>query len=92
VRGEVIRRQLRDPKSALEDLAAAEDAVPQWLRSEAKEARAMCEEEAQASRKRKRSVDRAPSYTGHGPEPAGEEDLASPPPLWRAVHQILIEG
>jgi hypothetical protein len=87
VRGEVIRRHLRDPKTALGDLCQAENASPDWLRSEAVAARAACEEEARLSRKRKRSVEPAPSFAGsHGPE---SDEVTSPPPLWATIHQVI---
>jgi hypothetical protein len=87
VRGEVIRRHLRDPKTALDDLRQAEEAVPDWLRSEARAARAACEEEARSSRKRKRSVRPAPAFAG-SPGPASDE-VKSPPPLWGPIHEII---
>ncbi len=87
VRGEVIRRHLRDPKTALEDLRQAEEASPVWLRSEAVAARTACEEEARSSRKRKRSVAPAPSFAGS--HRSASDDVTSPPPLWARIYQII---
>lgn len=87
VRGEVIRRHVRDPKTALEDLRDAESAVPDWLREDAAAALAACDEEAPASRKRKRSVDPAPSYSGRWL--AGSGSVKRPPPLWEPIHEII---
>jgi hypothetical protein len=87
VRGEVIRRHLRDPKTALGDLHQAERTSPAWLRREAITARTTCEEEARSSRKRKRSVDPAPSFAGsHSP---ASDDKAGPPSLWPWIHEII---
>ena len=44
VRGEVIRRHLKDPKTAQADLDAAFDAVPSWLREDVENAAALCRE------------------------------------------------
>jgi hypothetical protein len=89
IRGEVIRRHLRDPKTALEDLRRAEEAVPDWLRDEATAARERCEEDAPSSRKRKRSVNPAPSFGGSRPRQSG--DVSGPPPLWSVIHGIVCE-
>ena len=66
VRGDVIRRRLNDPKTALADLAAAADDAPAWLIQRALEDRDACASEAFASRKRKPSVGPAPEYRGPG--------------------------
>jgi hypothetical protein len=86
-RGEVIRRHLRDPKTALADLRAAEETVPKWLRDEARVAREECEEEAQASRKRKPSVKSAPAYSSWRRLAGGS--VREPPPLWELTHEII---
>jgi hypothetical protein len=87
VRGEVIRWHLRDPSTALDDLRQAEEASPDWLRSEAIAARIACEEEARSSRKRKRSVEPAPSFAGsHGP---ASDEVTRPPSLWASIHQVI---
>jgi hypothetical protein len=86
-RGEVIRRHLRDPKTALEDLRAAERMAPNWLRHDAKAALEACEQEAPASRKRKPSVKPAPSFSGWH-RLAGS---ARQPPMWERIHEIIKE-
>ncbi len=93
-RGEVIRRHLRDPKTARADLDAAGDAAPAWLADTVAEARAACESEAGTSRKRKPSVGRAPRFSGADmDEPVAadpEVDVSdSPPELWDVVCSVL---
>jgi hypothetical protein len=66
VRGDVIRRRLTDPKTALADLAAAAPAAPAWLMERAVADRDTCAIEARGSRKRKPSVGPAPDYRGPG--------------------------
>jgi hypothetical protein len=66
VRGDVIRRRLNDPKTALADLSAAAEAAPAWLIRRALVDRDACAVEADASRKRKPSVGPAPDYQGPG--------------------------
>jgi hypothetical protein len=89
VRGQVIRRHLRDPKTALDDLRQAEDAAPDWLRREAIAAHAHCEEEARSSRKRKPSVGPAPSFAGT--ENPLSRESPSAPPLWERTYRIIEE-
>src|SRR5437773_1740965 len=69
VRGEVIRRHLRDPKTAQADLEAAQERAPAWSRADARSAAAWCREEAAVSRKRKRSVEPAPEDVAAGNHP-----------------------
>jgi hypothetical protein len=91
VRGEVIRRHLRDPKTALADLRAARPDAPGWLAEAAGDACGRCEAEAASSRKRKPSVGDAPGFGGD-PAPAPDLDYAlaaQPPPLWATLHAVL---
>jgi len=66
VRGDVIRRRLNDPKTALADVSAAAEAAPAWLIQRALVDRDACAVEADASRKKKPSVGPAPDYQGPG--------------------------
>ena len=61
--------------------------MPDWLSEDAAAARAACDEEAPASRKRKRSVDPAPSYSGRPLARSGS--VKQPPPLWELTHEII---
>ncbi|WP_022930436.1 hypothetical protein [Patulibacter americanus] len=98
VRGEVVRRHLKDPKTARVDLDVAARLVPQWLRADAERAASTCHREATASRKRKPSVGPAP---GHAPIPSELPwattviDLdrpvsEAPPSVWSDVHRVLV--
>ena len=91
VRGEVVRRKLRDPKTAQADFDAATPAAPDWLK--VAEAQVACREEALVSRKRKPSVEPAPACAGNDIDvpatPTELTSLAAPPPVWAVVHQIL---
>jgi hypothetical protein len=53
---------LRDPKTALEDYDAAAAHAPHRLRERIEHDRSACAVDAEASRKRKRSVAPAPSF------------------------------
>jgi hypothetical protein len=90
IRGEVVRRRLNDPKTALPDLASAAESAPSWLAAQAAADREACEIEAASSRKRKPSVGPAPEYKGLG---TAAETVARPSPhvvgsrpaVWDAV-------
>jgi hypothetical protein len=95
VRGDVIRRRLSDPKTALADLAAAAEGAPEWLLERGVADRNACAIEASGSRKRKPSVGPAPDYRGPGTtgdtvarqvsfRPDGSEPL-----VWHAVLTCL---
>jgi hypothetical protein len=98
MRGEVIRRHLRDPKTADADLADARERAPVWLRAEAESAAEMCREEAAASRKRKSSVGPAPDYVAAVNHPDWSKALVDldgpievdPPFVWPAVKRVLV--
>ena len=96
VRGEVIRRHMKDPKTAQADLDAAVEHVPDWLRPQAEQAAAECRDAAAVSRKRKPSVGPAPGFTGGHASLFNREvvDLdppieEAPPLVWPAVERIL---
>ena len=86
VRGQVVRRHMRDPKTALGDLSAAGEQAPAWLQVEVADALRACKREARASRKKKPSVGRSPEFVGppSGDAPPREDvgGLRHPPPLW----------
>lgn len=95
-RGAVIRLHLRDPKTALADLREAAHIAPAWLRSLAMEDARRCADEAERSRKRKPSVDPAPSFTGTTPDhpavrtPAALQSVNDgPPPLWPLLYRLI---
>lgn len=96
MRGEVIRRHLKDPKTALPDLRTASESGPEWLRPDAAEALDRCTTEAARSRKRKASVDSAPSYDP-GTDPRFVPNTLNPrydlerepPPIWKTVVVVL---
>jgi hypothetical protein len=98
VRGEVIRRHLRDPKTAQADLENARERAPVWLRADAQNAAALCREEGAASRKRKPAVAPAPDYVAavnHPDWPKAVVDLDGPieveaPGVWRDVKRVLV--
>jgi len=98
VRGEVIRRHLRDPKTAQADLEAAQERAPAWLRADVESAAALCREEAAVSRKRKPSVEPAPEYVAAVNHPDWSKrviDLDGPigaeaPFVWRVVKRVLV--
>jgi hypothetical protein len=98
VRGEVIRRHLRDPKTAQADLDDARERAPVWLRADAERAAAVCREEASVSRKRKPSVGPAPDHVAAVNHPDWSKrvvDLDGPveaeaPFVWRDVKGILV--
>jgi hypothetical protein len=98
VRGEVIRRHLKDPKTAQADLDAALDAVPSWLREDAEKAAALCRDGAAVSRKRKPSVSRAPEYVAAVNHPNWsdcpvelDEPIEDEPPfVWQEVERVLM--
>jgi hypothetical protein len=98
VRGEVIRRHLRDPKTAQADLEDARERAPVWLRADAESAAALCREEAAVSRKRKASVGPAPDYVAAVNHPDWSKkvvDLDGPieveaPFVWRKVKRVLV--
>jgi hypothetical protein len=91
VRGDVIRRRLNDPKSALADLIAAAQDAPDWLRPTALADRDACANEAGTSRKRKPSVAGSPEYQGPGTvadvvaRPDGVRVVGARPAVWDAV-------
>jgi len=97
VRGEVIRRHLRDPKTAQADLDAGERA-PVWLRADAQSAAALCREEATVSRKRKPSVAPVPDYVAAVNHPDWSKRVVEldspidvePPFVWRDVKLVLV--
>jgi hypothetical protein len=97
-RGEVIRRHLRDPKTAQADLDDALERAPIWLLADAERAAALCRDESTASRKRKPSVEPAPDYVAAVDHPYWSKavvDLdgpieAAPPFVWREVRRILV--
>lgn len=68
---------LDDPKTALPDLEASAAYAPDWLRSRVDDDLRGCREAARVSRKRKRSVDEAPVYSGKG---VAHETVASAEP------------
>ena len=95
VRGDVIRRRLNDPKTALEDLAASADAARAWLADRALADRDACVVEAEVSRKRKPSVEPAPAYKGPGSTadtvvgPVSARPDGALPYVWDAVIRCL---
>lgn len=92
VRGEVVRRVLRDPETAQADLDLAAGAAPSWL--EVAEAQVLCRDEALTSRKRRASIEAAPAYAGAEAEvvatPVELTSVVEPPPVWAVVHRILV--
>ena len=98
VRGEVIRRHLRDPKTAEADLDDARARAPLWLRADAERAANLCREEAAASRKRKPSVGATPDYAAAVDHPDWSKrviELDGPieveaPFVWQAVKRVLV--
>jgi hypothetical protein len=90
IRGDIVRRRLNDPKTALADLASAAESAPSWLAGQAAVDRRACEIAATSSRKRKPSVGPAPDYKGPG---TAAETVARPSPhpvgarpaVWDAV-------
>jgi hypothetical protein len=95
IRGDVIRRRLNDPKTALADLTAAADDAPEWLTQRAVEDRDACALEAPASRKRKPSVGPAPAYRGPGTtantvaRPVPTRPDGARPYVWDAVMSCM---
>ncbi|MBX3313815.1 MAG: hypothetical protein KF906_05790 [Actinobacteria bacterium] len=97
VRGEVIRRHMRDPKTAQLDLDVAEHDAPAWLRGSAVRAAADCRAEAVASQKRKPSVGPAPTFHAADDSPDWRSEpveLDGPveyeePFVWNVVSAIL---
>jgi hypothetical protein len=91
VRGDVIRRQLKDPKTAIADLAHAAENAPAWLRDTVETDRGACLNEAESSRKRKPSVAEAPDYKGPGTaadtvaRPEGQRLAGARPAVWDAL-------
>ena len=66
VRGEIVRRRLQDPESAMADLDPAATDAPTWLARDAAASREAGAIEARARRKRKPTIEPAPSYQGPG--------------------------
>ena len=95
VRGNVVRRRLSDPKSALPDLAVAARTAPPWLIEIAAADRDGCALEATTSRKRKASVGAAPNHEGPGDvaetvaRSTGPRLSGGRPPIWSAVADYL---
>jgi hypothetical protein len=94
VRGEVIRRHLRDPKTAQSDLDLAVGDAPPWLRPLAEDARTRCRTEATSSRKRKPSVGPPPEFKSAGDfvqrSLPALASVTQPPPVWDDSHTILV--
>jgi hypothetical protein len=94
-RGSVVMRSLSDPKTALADLQAAGRGSPEWLRAKIADDIVLCESAAVVSRKRKPSVEGAPTLgtkrTAHdkvaGPVPRHKPGAC--PPLWDALVGLL---
>jgi hypothetical protein len=98
MRGEVIRRHLRDPKTAEADLEDARERAPVWLRADVQSAAAACREEAVASRKRKPSLAPAPDYVAAVNHPDWSKAVVDldgpievgPPYVWPEVKRVLV--
>jgi len=93
-RGSVVMRYLDDPKTALADLENAAPSAPPWLAPHVIEDTAACRTAAAMSRKRKPSVQPAPSL---GSSRSAHDKVASPghhepgarPALWDALLPFL---
>jgi hypothetical protein len=98
VRGEVIRRHLRDPKTAQVDLDYGEAHAPAWLRADAEHAAVVCRDQADVGGKRKPSVGLAPEYIAAVNHPdwlktpieLDSSIEAEPPFVWREVTRVLV--
>jgi hypothetical protein len=95
-RAQVIRIHLKDPKTALPDLALAADHAPAWLGPAVSDDVVLCEAEAAVSRKRKPSVGLAPAFapSRHATEAVEARRAELPtdgdrPLLWETVGPFL---
>ncbi len=97
-RGSVILRYLDDPKTALPDFEAAATSAPDWLAHLLGHDAAACRASAATSRKRKPSVQPAPSkgvdMTIHEKVagPAAEHQPGSQPGLWDELLPLVAPG
>jgi hypothetical protein len=78
-RGQVVRRRLSDPKTALLDMEDAVLSLPGWLADGARAELLACREESVASRKRVPSVKPRPDFAG----PEGYRHVVAPPVIAR---------
>jgi hypothetical protein len=98
VRAAVIHRRMKDPKAALRDYEAAREATPEWLRDRLASDLAFCVAEAELSRKRKPSVDPAPSFwvspgidRNSVAPPSEPHEPGSVPTVWSELLETLDE-
>jgi hypothetical protein len=94
VRGAVVHRRLKDPKTAQADYAAATEAAPTWLQERIEGDLVSCAADAALSRKRKPSVTAAPEFASlkdqdfvTGPTEAREPGEV--PTVWDQVLAML---
>ncbi|HSE46690.1 MAG TPA: hypothetical protein VLA89_15310 [Gemmatimonadales bacterium] len=90
-RGILVWRLLKDPKTALVDLEAAADQVPDWLEDDVASGIQTCQQNAAASRKRVPSAKPRPDFsvpsTGRGfaAPPVGSHVDGTRPAVWDQV-------